>query len=350
LRIQRGFREDGKVTPPSSPVLRLAIAGIGEVARKNYLPFLAAQPGVTLACYNRTLAKAEAAAKEFGTVAFPTLEALVAWQATAVLVLTAETCRYEVGKALIELGARRLFFEKPLVAAKGQAHVTEEDFFRAREMLALAAQRGCETAMVFNYRFFEQTIAAREIVAARGFGRVINVTAQVHYACWSHAIDLIHFFAGGLREITALSGEIMREGDRIGPARDVTAAFVTADGAAGTIIGTAGMKWQHPLFELVFTFEHGRIHLRDLDGPLEILDGRRQRHETIACVRDASRWAHYDESFRKSLGAYLQSLRAGTAPPVPGVDGLRELQVEAALRRSIQEKRPVNLTAEFPLE
>ena len=330
--------------------LKIGVVGIGEVARKNYLPFLAAQPDVELALYNRTPGKAEEAAKEFRATACPTLEALITWQPAAVLVLTAETCRHEVGVALIKLGARKLFFEKPLVAAKGQAHVSEEDFFHAREMLALAKKRGCETAMVFNYRFFEQSIAAREIVAARGFGRVINVTAQVHYACWSHAIDLIHFFAGGLREITALSGDILREGDRVGAARDVTAAFVTAEGAAGTIIGTAGMKWQHPLFELVFTFENGRIHLRDLDGPLEILDGKRQRHETIACVRDASRWAHYDESFRKSLGAYLQSLRAGTAPPVPGIDGLRELQVEAALRRSIKEKRPVNLAAEFALE
>ena len=114
--------------------------------------------------------------------------------------------------------------------------------------------------------------------------------------------------------------------------KDVTAAFITADGSAGTVIGTVGMKWQHPLFELTLTSEHGRIHLRDLDGTMEIFDGRQRRHETIALVRDASRWASYDESFRQALGAYLQSLRAHSAPPVPGVDGLRELQVEAALR------------------
>jgi hypothetical protein len=48
-------------------------------------------------------------------------------------------------------------------------------------------------------------------------------------------------------------------------------------------------------------------------------------------------------------GARPQSLRQRTAPPVPGLDGLRELQVEAALRRSIRERRPVNLAREFPL-
>jgi predicted dehydrogenase len=332
-----------------SAPLRIAVAGTGEVARKNYLPFLAGQAGVTLACWNRTAETARAAARECGGVACATLEELMAWGPTAVLVLTAETCRHEIGTALIKLGAPRIFFEKPLVAARGQAHVGEDDFFAGREMLHLAASRGCETAMVFNYRFFEQSIAAREIVAARRFGGVINVTGQVHYACWSHCIDLIQWFAGGIREITALAGAVERTGERVGAAKDVMAAFVTEGGAAGTLIGTAGMKWQHPLFELTFTFENGRIHLRDLDGTLEVLDGARRQHETISFVRDASRWASYDESFKKALGAYLQSLRDGTPPPVPGVDGLRELQVEAAIRRSIAEKRPVDLTKEFPL-
>ena len=325
------------------------MAGVGEVARKNYLPFLASQPDVVLACWNRTADKATAAVREFGGEACPTLAALMAWRPDATLVLTAETCRHEVGTELIKLGARRLFFEKPLVAARGQAHVGEDDFFAGRTMMRLAARRGCETAMVFNYRFFEQSAAARTLARQRRFGRVIAVTAQVHYACRSHCIDLIQWFAGGIREITALGGPVLREGDRVGAAKDVTAAFITADGATGTLIGTAGMKWQHPLFELTLTFEHGRIHLRDLDGTMEILDGRRRRHETIALVRDTSRWASYDESFRQALGAYLQSLRARTAPPVPGVDGLRELQVEAALRRSIKERRPVNVAREFPL-
>lgn len=51
----------------------------------------------------------------------------------------------------------------------------------------------------------------------------------------------------------------------------------------------------------------------------------------------------------RALGAYLASLRGQRPPPVPGVDGLRELQAEAALKRSIRERRPVILAEEFPL-
>lgn len=335
---------------PATASLRIAIVGVGDVARRNYLPFFKAQPDVTLAYHNRTPEKAQQAVRDFGGEAVASLDQLIAWKPTAVFVLTAETCRHEIGTAVIAAGAPRVFFEKPLVAVRGQSRVEEEDFTRGCEMLARARARHCETAMIFNYRFFEQSLRAKEIVAARKFGRVINVTGQVHYACWSHAIDLIHCFAGGVSEIAALAGPVERQGDRVDPARDVAASFVTSDGAAGTLIGTAGMKWQHPLFELTFTFEQGRIHLRDLDGTLEILDGGRREHETISFVRDESRWSSYDASFRKAIGAYLKSLRENAPPPVPGIDGLRELQFEAALKRSIRERRPVKVREEFPLE
>jgi predicted dehydrogenase len=66
-------------------------------------------------------------------------------------------------------------------------------------------------------------------------------------------------------------------------------------------------------------------------------------------VRDRSRWDHYNASFGKALAAYLHSMRQGESPPVSGKDGLRELQVEAAIRRSIAEKRPVRVQEELPL-
>jgi myo-inositol 2-dehydrogenase/D-chiro-inositol 1-dehydrogenase len=330
--------------------LKIGVAGTGNVAMRNYLPHLASQPDVELAYYNRTAEKAERAAAQFGGRAFATLAELAAWEPTTVLVLTSEKGRYEAGMELINQGARRIFFEKPLVAMEGQAHVTEDDYHKGKAMLDLARERGCETAMVFNYRFFDQTLAAKRIAAERNFGEVTNAIGLVHYACWSHAIDLIHHFAGNVTEITALSGAVSRHSSEVQiDATDVTAAFRMENGATGTIIGTAGMKWQHPLYELTFNFEGGRLHMRDLDGSLEILDGAGGLHETHALVRHTSRWDQYAASFIKSLEAYLQALRSDSPPPIPGLDGLRELQVEAALKRSIAEHRPVRVQEEFPL-
>lgn len=328
--------------------LKIAIAGTGNVATRNYLPFLSRRDDVELACWNRTPEKAREAARQFGAVHCANLKDLVQWEPDAILVLTSETVRDTVATELITAGARRLYLEKPLVAQDGQAHVTTDDFHRGKTLLDLAQSRGCETAMMFNYRFFKQTIRAGEVVAARDFGEVTQITAQVHYACWSHCIDLIRVFAGEVDEIAALPGTVMRESAGI-HAKDVAAVFRMENGAVGTIAGTSGMVFQHPLFELTFTFERGRIHLRDLDGDIEILDGTAGTTEVISLGRDTSRWQSYNDSFEAAVGAYLETLRAGLPPPVSGLDGLRELQFEAALKQSIQDQRPVNLDSAFPI-
>jgi predicted dehydrogenase len=328
--------------------LRIGIVGTGNVASRNYIPFLSAQPDVTLGYFNRTVAKAEAVAAEFGGDVFPAVGALVAWEPETVFVLTRETDRYGAAMEILEHGPRRLFFEKPLVARLGQAHVTEQDYFDGREVMRRAAAKGCETAMIFNYRFFDQSIAAERIIAERRFGRAVNVTGLVHYACWSHCIDLVHHYAGRIAEVSALEGQWVHKGAGM-ESCDVTAAFRTEDDATGTIIGTSGIDFRFPLFELTFSFEGGRIHFRGLDGDMEVLDYGGDRHEVFSIARDRSRWDQYDRSFQKSIAAYLDAIRQGESPPVPGVAGLLELQVEAGIRRSAAQARPVLLAEEFPL-
>ncbi len=330
--------------------LKIAVVGTGPVARGNYLPFLAGQADVALAHWNRTPASAEASAGEFGGKPLGSLDEVASWGPDSALVLVNERGRREVATRLIERGVRRIFFEKPLTAAAGQANVAEQDFLDGKAMLALARARGCETAMVFNYRFFDHCAAARAAVAERDFGAALNVAGFVHFACWSHCLDLIRHFAGNLAEVTALrSGVIRRSAEIKTDAPDVAAAFTTAGGATGVVLGTAGARWAHPLYELTFNFERGRIHLRDLDGSVEIHGGG-PAPEIRALAPHRSRWDQYRDSFARSLGAYLDTVRAGRPPPIPGIEGLAELQIEAGLRRSIALGRPVSLAKEFPLE
>ena len=328
--------------------LKIGLVGTGNVAKGNYIPCLAGQEDVELGYYNRTKAKADAVAAEFCGEAFDTLEALLAWSPDSVFVLTRETERLAAATALLELKPKRLFFEKPLVSAHSQEDVREEDFTDARTLLQKADAQGCETAMIFNYRFFDQPLKAKELIAQRHFGRVVNITGLVHYACWSHAIDLVHHFADPIVELTALKG-LNARGDKMA-AHDVTTAFRTGHDATGTLIGTSMLNWTFPLLELTFNFEQGRIHIRDLDGDMEVLDHQSGRHETHAIARDRSRWQQYDASFVKSILAYLDSLRQGQSPPVPGIAGLQELQVEAAIKRSIAHQRPIDLATELPLD
>lgn len=329
--------------------IHIAIVGVGKVAVQNYLPALVKHNDVRLCYYNRTSEKATAAAQQFGGEAAATLDDLMSGSPDAVMVLTSEKARAEIIDKLLAYQPKRLFFEKPLVAELGQAAVTEADFWRAHELWQRAEAMGTTTAMVFNYRFFEQTQKARALISALDLGAPVHFSGLVHFACWSHAIDLVLDFMGPAATLSALADS------RVGPCmgsdavQNVSVVARMENEATGTLIGTCSMDFKLPLYELTLAFAHGRIHMRDLDGDLEVLDYRTRRHELHALPRDVSRWDQYRASFGKSVDAYLASIRAGTPPPVPGLAGVRELQFEAGIKRSLAEGRPVNLAEELPL-
>jgi predicted dehydrogenase len=331
------------------PSIKVGIVGTGNVARNNYLPYLSRQEDVSLVYYTRTRSRAEACAEAFGGRVLGSVREFLAEDPDAVLVLTRETQRFEATMSLLEEGRpKRLFFEKPLVAAQGQANVAEGDFYAARALLSRASEAGAATAMVFNYRFFDQTVRALRIVRERQWGKLVQASLWVNYACWSHCIDLLHVFGGRVAQVSALAGEAVH-GTGAQRGVDVTAAFRLKNGGTGTILGTSGSDFDLWLYEMLLRFEGGILRLNDLDGPLDVLDNERRYSETHTLIGNHSRWEQYKASFEKSLAAYLDSIRQGQPPPVPGLAGLEELQFEAALRRSIAEQRPVGVQAEFPL-
>lgn len=328
--------------------LKVAIVGTGKVAH-NYLAAIVKHKEINLSYYNRSRDKAEAIAQQYGGRVTGSLEELMADAPDTVLVLTNEITRYAVVDELLAFRPKRLFFEKPLVAQQGQAAVTEEDFFLARTLLQRAQTIGTETAMVFNYRFFDQTLRARELIAAHNLGRPVHFTALVHYACWSHCIDLVLDFIGPAATITALATQAQVTCMGTENVANVTAAVRMENDATGTIIGTCALDFKLPLYELTLAFERGRITMRDLDGDLELIDYTTGRHLGHALSRDVSRWDQYRASFGKAINAYLETVRTNAPPPVPGLAGLRELQFEAALKRSIAQGSAITLDTTFPL-
>jgi predicted dehydrogenase len=259
--------------------------------------------------------------------------------------------RFNAAMEILEYKPSRLFFEKPLVATQGQENVIEQDYYLAKEIIHKTGLIQCETAMVFNYRFFGHVKKAKNIINERGFGKLLNISAFTHYACWSHVIDLIHYFAGPLYKISAFQGNSIHSTEMGGgmSAQDITACFTSLGDATGTLIGTTSLPWVFPLFEISMNFECGRICLQDLDGDLEILSPAMKEIETHRITNDLSRWDHYNSSFIKSVKAYLESIRNRLPVPVPGISGLMEMQVEAAIKRSISNNVPVILGDVFPI-
>lgn len=327
--------------------IKLGVVGLGNVAVNNYLPFLSHQKNVELYCCSRDPEKAKACAKRFGIHACATLEELAQLRPDAVFILTLEQFHYRTACQLLEFSPKRLFIEKPLVARNGQANVCEQDFFDALDLLSRAKRAETEIAMNFNYRFFDQMIRLRRMVEERNLGKLQQSSWLIHYACWSHCLDLLRWFGGEIAEVSAVSGMCCGSGSLRGA--DLAGAFTMQNGGCGTIVGSAGAAFELPLYRAVLQFMRGTVSFSDLDVSLQfdLPGGAYQESFTLSANR--SRWDQYATSFEKSLAAYLENVRTGRPAQVSGMEGVRELQLEAALRRSATTGRRVNLDQNFPI-
>ena len=314
---------------------KLAIIGAGNVACNSYLPYLVKRDDVEIVIQSRNFEKAKAAAAKFGISAVETLEEVAAENPASALVLTREESHIDIAKALVDLGVRRLFIEKPLSARHGQANVTEEDYFESAAFLRHAESKGCEVAMNFNYRFFLLSKKLREFIGTYGYGELRQSSMLVNFACWSHCIDLLHHFGAKVKTVTALGGK--------GENADIAAAFTLENGGTGTILGTSAMHWSASYYYCSLNFEKALVTFEDLDSEMTVYEAGEEHRATYRLLNQASRWTQYHASFAKSLEAYLAAIDEGQPPPVSGEDGLRELLFEAALRRSAARCCPVDL-------
>lgn len=320
----------------------VGIVGTGNVANDSYLPYLSKRDDVEFVYASRNFERAKKTAEKFGGRAFDNIAKMMEVHPDVVLVLTGEAYHLDVADEVLKCGGiSRLFIEKPLHARNGQDNVTEQDFSEACEFMRRANAAGVSVAMNFNYRFFELTRKLREIVSARNFGELRESSWFVNYACWSHCIDLLHCFGGGVAEVAALNAQ--------GKGGDLVGAFITENGGAGTILGTNASSFMLPLYHVTLNFERASVTFADLDSELKIYSNDSDYCESYHLISDKSRWLKYNNSFASSLAAYFDTIGKDLPPPVTGVDGLRELQFEAALRRSAATGKKVVITAELPI-
>lgn len=315
---------------------KIGIVGTGGVARGSYLPYLSKRSDVKLCYASRTFSKAEDIAKKFGGTAYASVEEMCQAERPDIgMVLTNESAHLIAARQLLACGVKRIFLEKPMVAKYGQANVTHEDYLDARDFMEEAKAAGCSVAMIFNYRFYDLTRKIQQLVNERKLGKLIQSSWLVNYACWSHCIDLLLAFSEGVNTVAAI-GEKKENAD-------LAAAFTTANGGTGIILGTQGTDFAHPLYHVTLNFQGGTICFNDLDTELSLCQRGSDYSETFRLLGNRSRWDKYHASFAKSLEAYLDSVDKNLEPPVPGAAGLAELQFEAALRRSAASGQTVTL-------
>jgi virulence factor len=200
--------------------IRVAIIGLGGIARKAYLPLLTAWEGVELLLCSRTPAAVKQSQAQYrlprGTIS---MDELLRWEPQAAFVLTPSPTHRAIAGRLLEAGVD-VFVEKP--ATMGSAET--------QGLAELADARGRVLMVGFNRRYAPLHHQARALWGDRAVGLCVlqkHRASAAHPDLFSnyiddtiHIIDLLRFFCG--------DGEVVSTVQQVNQGRVVDAASTVA--------------------------------------------------------------------------------------------------------------------------
>ncbi|MFB5269883.1 Gfo/Idh/MocA family protein [Paenibacillus enshidis] len=232
--------------------IKIAIAGLGDIARKVYLPLLSAHDGVeVVGIQSRSPEPVRQMLQKYRFQQGTTdLKELLSWRPDAVFIHSATEAHYDMVMECIELG-KAVYVDKPL-----SYHLRE-----ATEMAAFAEAQGVLLAVGFNRRFAPQYVQAKSwLEEAGGFSHCSVVkhrtglqqrpVRETVYDDLIHMLDLMLWLGRDSYELLQASVDQDSEGR-------LTRAFGTLK--LGEASGTFGMERQAGVdFERVELHGSGR--------------------------------------------------------------------------------------------
>jgi len=194
--------------------MRVAIVGLGDIARKAYLPLLATWEGIELLLVSRTPATVEQLQAQYHLPHGATdLDELLSRKPQAAIVLTPPPTHRDIVARLLEAEVD-VFVEKPATMLSAQT----------QELAELADARARVLMVGFNRRYTPLHQQARELWGGRAIRMCVlqkHRASAAHPDLFSnyihdtiHIIDLLRFFCGDGEALTTIHQ--VRQGKLVG--------------------------------------------------------------------------------------------------------------------------------------
>jgi len=230
--------------------------------------------------------------------------------------------------------------------------------------LKVVKETGVKLQIGFNRRFDHNFARVRELVAAGEIGeaQVVKITSRdpapppVSYVAVSggifldmmiHDFDMARFQAGSEVVEVYAKGAVLVD-PAIGKAGDVDTAIVIltfANGVLCTIDNSRKAVYGYDQRVEVFGSKGAAAAENDLPSRVKL--------STECCVSEEKPLhfflERYKDAYINEVKAFFESLASGKDVPVGGEDGLKNLVVALAAKKSLAEGRPVKIS-EIPLE
>ncbi len=321
-------------TPPTEPVLRVAVVGTGGWGEQHARVFADRTDTELVGVAGRDPGRTRARAEAYRTTAFTDLDAMVEQTSPDLItVCLPNEAHFAPTLRLIEHGVP-LLVEKPLVF----------DLDEADTLLSAAAERDLFFAIDLNHRYAEPVQRLKAAIDGGDLGDLVFATwrfgGEPNLGGSRHA-NLIETQVHGLDMLEQLCGPIASvmtqtyERSHPGTVTTLAVALEFASGAVGTVLGSYDSSYAYPgshLLEVNGTAGRGLVE----DTVRRLTLSR--AGDDVAQVWQAG---YFDDEARNFHGTFdryvtdlLHALRAGDPPPVPAEAGRRALQVAHAIIRS----------------
>jgi myo-inositol 2-dehydrogenase/D-chiro-inositol 1-dehydrogenase len=244
---------------------------------------------------------------------------------------------------------KNIFCEKPV-------DLTIE---KVKAALAAVRKAGVRLQIGFNRRFDHNFAHIRELAKSGSVGQIqlvkitsrdpappppayVKVSGGIFLDMTIHDFDMARFQAGSEVEEVYAAGAVLVDPE-IGAAGDVDTAIITlkfANGALGVIDNSRKAVYGYD--QRVEVFGSGGALTAENDAPSQVrLSDANGVHGDKPLYFFLER---YREAFVSEMKAFFEAIRAGTETQVTGNDGLMDLAIGLAAKKSLAEHRPVKIS------
>jgi predicted dehydrogenase len=320
------------------PDLSAAVVGCGGAGANHARGYDAADGAALAAVCDVDAERAASLADDYGVPWYEDLDAMLSAVAPDVVSVATPEHRHREPTATALSAGANVLCEKIMAATLADG----------RAMVEAAAGAPGVLGVDYNYRHmptFERLAAA--VGAGGDLGEPSLVTVDTHAFAWHHSLDLLRYLLGEPTGVTAtLSGgsdDRFEVGEEVlyVPERAVAATFDFPDCVAGVTASLDDALDEH-LIDVAVYGEGGRA---GVDGITTAgTTGRPAPGPLADDLRDLPATS-LDDAFVRSVGAFVDAVRAGERPPTTGTDGLRAMEMEAAVVEAAREDRRVDVRA-----
>lgn len=338
------------------PIARLAVIGLG-MATRPHLDALEQLRGTVAVSgvFNRSPAKAEAVARQFGFAVFDTLEAIAADPATDGIILATPPNQRDEIVAMMTAAGKHILMEKPL----------ERTLHAAQDIVTRCETAGVTLGVVFQHRFRAAALRLRELVNDGRLGELALVRAEIPW--WRdqayydvpgrgtlerdgggvlisqaiHVLDLMLSLTAPAQSVQAMTATTaMHEMETEDFA---TAGLRFANQAVGSVVATTA-TYPGAIESLVLDGTKGTAVLKG--GALHVCwhDGTREElGEPSGTGGGADPMAFPCDWHRDLILDFAQAIQTGRPPAITGREALRVHALIDAITRSARTGKQVEV-------